>query len=363
MNDLDSRIKEIDYMKAICALSVIWIHATAGYVEYSDFAYMTNQISRYAVPMFILLSGFGLFLSEKKKRNAPILSFYKKRVDKILIPYILWSLIYFVFANRHQLLATEWTVQAAKLAKQLFMGTAFVHLYFLIIMIQLYVLFPLLKKWMEEKPNAVLVASFLVTLGFHVGLYAHATQIFLLPSLGVPYVILFPVWMFYFAMGMYMAKKADRVFGIIQHAALGKTFWLWLLALVVLVMDSKMTNTFASSTKPSTLFYTAISFVFLYKCAGFIQNSTRAEAFFSWFSTHSFFIYLLHPLIISVLAQYFPSTFTEEFGVYLMLAIAICISLVVTYLCSYVKYIRFWGGVYAPAVRSRSTVPEHSVGK
>lgn len=56
-----------------------------------------NAFTRMAVPIFFMISGY-LLLS----KNEGILSFYKKRFSKILLPFIIWTLFYSVWFHLYR---------------------------------------------------------------------------------------------------------------------------------------------------------------------------------------------------------------------------------------------------------------------
>jgi len=343
---MEQRIREIDYTRAICAMAVIVIHVSAGYVEYSDAAYYLNQTSRFAVPMFIILSGFSILLSDKNK-SLSAGSFIKKRFGKILIPYLFWSLFYFTFVNRHGFTTTDPSSLLSTLGKQLYTGTAYIHLYFLVIMFQLYFMYPFLKKWIVEKPMVMLSASFIISFGMHLMIYLHALQIAALPSIGVPYVILFPVWIFYFVLGAYIAINKETILQKIRDMSLVKLLLVWSCTWLILIMESNATQTYTSSTKPSTMLYTLFSFIFFYKCMTyFMKIGSKASVILQWYSVHSFFIYLIHPFVLSALAIATPSIWATKMGLWLQLLCTFLLSTAITHLCSRFRLVQTIGGVY-----------------
>src|SRR5260221_2843056 len=91
----------IDVLRVVSILAVVLIHTTTRHLELThfdvthySFTLLLNQISRFAVPLFFLVSGFVLELN-----YSPIgfFKYFKKRINKILIPYLLWSFIYYYF--------------------------------------------------------------------------------------------------------------------------------------------------------------------------------------------------------------------------------------------------------------------------
>lgn len=95
------RIKELDFTRVIAMFAVVMIHVTSTYINQDssfilfdmNLAFILNQVSRFSVPLFIVLSGISLGFS--KPIGDPLL-FYKKRLVKIGIPYLFWFTAYIV---------------------------------------------------------------------------------------------------------------------------------------------------------------------------------------------------------------------------------------------------------------------------
>ena len=99
-------IIEIDVGKALGAVAVVLIHVSAYAMQNIKtfnstykVALILNQLSRFSVPIFVLLSGVGLGLSYKK--NMGYLKFLKKRLGKLIPAYIFWGLIYLIIVNKN----------------------------------------------------------------------------------------------------------------------------------------------------------------------------------------------------------------------------------------------------------------------
>jgi len=145
------RIEYLDLFRAFAIMAVVAIHATstavAHYPKHSqghDFYYFWNSFLQFAVPAFLFLSSLVLFYnySARVKDKGWMFGFYKKRLLYVFVPYVIWSLIYF---GVKQLLASHDPMSHYTLfLKQLLTGTAHTHLYFFLIILQFYAVFPLL---------------------------------------------------------------------------------------------------------------------------------------------------------------------------------------------------------------------------
>lgn len=57
MGDSNMRIRQMDGLRAVAALAVVMIHVSAG--RMNSVGVSCNQTARFAVPLFIMLSGYG----------------------------------------------------------------------------------------------------------------------------------------------------------------------------------------------------------------------------------------------------------------------------------------------------------------
>ncbi|MGE5398671.1 MAG: acyltransferase [Chitinophagales bacterium] len=305
-----NRIKEFDYIRVFAAFSVIILHVTSSYIQFSATAYLLNQIVRYSVPMFIILSGYLLYQVDS---TGPVLlytEFLRKRLSKVFGPYIIWTTVYFIFTlvvNTPQnedftiyLVLCEWLHHIA-------WGTGYVHLYFLIIIIQFYLLYPFLRNWVEKQPNAALFISLFITVASQTLLYLQQLQLLTLPATGDNplYSRLFTVWIFYFVFGIYLSRRKTEVKDQRTRQLFLALFWF--VSLVFLLADNRITGAFPTSMKPTIVLYTVTSYFFFYYLAGLAtQNNQNIDRGLTWFSRQSFLIYLSHPLFMGLAVRLVP---------------------------------------------------------
>jgi len=132
----------IDVMRLLAILAVVLVHTTTKTLNATGYdlnAYwwplLLNQISRFAVPMFFLISGFVLELNYG--HHPDYLSYLKKRLSKILVPYLFWSLIYYFFVYKNN---------QVPLSTTLLWGGAAYQLYFIPALMIFYLIFPLFHR-------------------------------------------------------------------------------------------------------------------------------------------------------------------------------------------------------------------------
>lgn len=138
----------LDLLKILACVLVVVIHVTAsgvtGYLPGSvlqRLAVGINSFSQFAVPAFIFASGFGLAARFRSKDHVSgVLRFWGRRLETVVLPYLIWSLIYLILQQHFMGICYG----ASGMLKLVLTGGAFYHLYFMVILIQLYLVFPLL---------------------------------------------------------------------------------------------------------------------------------------------------------------------------------------------------------------------------
>ncbi len=140
------RLVYLEWLRILAALAVVTIHVSAGVVTDNAQEYKTpwmagnffETISRWAVPMFVMISG-ALMLSSTKEISTA--AFLKKKLAKILIPLTAFSIIY--YAN--EVRKGEITYSISDFIKRFATDDIMYHLWFLYMIAGLYLITPLLK--------------------------------------------------------------------------------------------------------------------------------------------------------------------------------------------------------------------------
>jgi surface polysaccharide O-acyltransferase-like enzyme len=296
---MNHRLQEFDILRVMAAFSVIAIHITAGYATLTQLGYTLNQLVRFAVPMFIIISGFLLYYIDQTTGYKSVLQFYRKRFGHVLWPYFIWTVLYFIVGL---ILAGKSSSVGSMLSNFfdcLLWGTACYHLYFLVIIFQLYLIYPFLRLLMAKQPHFTLIITFLLTLSTQTLLYLNMINMLPLPAQWQKlYLVAFPVWIFYFTLGMYVVLHLEK-----RKAQLIRNVWFlflaWLASTGLLFLDSKFTLTYATSIRPSVMLYTVCTYFFTYSLA--LNYKKSLSSWVAWLSKQSFLIFLMHPLFLTFL--------------------------------------------------------------
>lgn len=285
-------LEKFGLIRIICALSVLGIHITSRYIYQYDTAFILNQLFRYCVPIFVILSGYFLFYSDSDKINSNGKTIFFKRLKKILVPYIIWTLVYLLYENRHSI------GELRNLNYLKIFLTGHNHLYFFIIILQLYLIYPILKKLFEKGLGRnTLIISIIISFYFQLSIYLYKFGINILPYVIIKYsYLLFPTWLIYFVFGMYYAKNKSLKLKIKSPII----YSVWLISLIGLIIESKITETFAYSVKPSIIIYSFISFyAFMTLVKSF--NTSKRNKEIKYLDNMTLNFYLSHPLIMLLL--------------------------------------------------------------
>jgi surface polysaccharide O-acyltransferase-like enzyme len=150
MDDKPARVCTLDYIRAYAIILVVMVHASGPPLyAYNDVprgywwtANLFDSFARPCVPLFIMVSGF-LLLEPGKDESVGV--FFRKRLAKILVPYLFWASFY---------LWWRWYFHSepfdtGKLSREFIGGTAYYHLVFMNVIIGLYLLTPMLRVFVK----------------------------------------------------------------------------------------------------------------------------------------------------------------------------------------------------------------------
>ncbi len=343
------RFQDLYILRVIATVAVIAIHTTSQTMTQSALGYYGNQLARFSVPMFLILSGFLLFQSELNAHFLPRSQFYHKRFQKILLPYILWTIFYSLLLHYYFNGLQNLNMVLPDLVRHLFLGNGFSHLYFVVIIIQLYLIYPFIRRSFQAHPRLFLLASFILSLVCQQLLYLDAICTIHLSVYYRPvYLIAFPVWMFYFFLGMYLAQN-DQNLEISGRISWKAWLVIWAASLIILLWDSNNTSSFALSIKPTVMLYASASFFLLRTWLN--RYPIQIGPFITWFSEQSFLIYLLHPLLANFLLFFAlrvvnqPDLWSSNLGTLGKFLLTLIFTLAATYLISRTRLAKPLGGV------------------
>ncbi|UUZ89722.1 acyltransferase [Paenibacillus sp. P25] len=199
------------------------------------------MLAKFAVPMFIFISGLVLFYRYREGK-VPYISFLRKRFKDIVFPYLPWAPLYIwveadFFAGGFISLG-EW-------GRQVLTGKASYHLWYVVMIFQFYLLFPLFQAailWLNRKsPGRVLWGTVLALGAAYVWLTGKVYPIGeWTGSLGIPWITAYfgeyadrnvLYFYYYFVMGAFAGLHLDRFKSLMHRYT---RFWIGVFALLLL---------------------------------------------------------------------------------------------------------------------------------
>lgn len=288
-------------MRAVALLLVVLIHASpwpsrtgVGAAFYSGLA----LLSRPALPLFVMLSGILLGPGLRPAEERP--GFWGRRLRRTLLPWLPWAGIYFaidvLFTGMPAAPAASWGWWAG--------GAG--HLYFLLLIPQLYLLLPLWPGSRRGRGLA-LAAALLVQLGsqlLRVTAQLPGPGNTLLLSYGFE---LAPLWVGYFALGLWLSPHLARpgrwrvpwpllVLGLVAGSAL----LLWGPVGLLARHWGPWVGGTGAFLRPELLPLGLVLLLALWRLGGALEGRLggRSEAALRSLSRHSLGVYIVHPALL-----------------------------------------------------------------
>ena len=156
----------INNLRLIALYAVIILHCTSlllmqkGKVSNADWlvADFLNALVRFAVPVFVMITGALLL-----PREYELGSFLKKRLTRVVIPFIFWSLIYIWYSwyNEELVFTNNLWVDVKLVLHNLRNGSSY-HLWYVYMLIGLYFFIPIIGKFVRQASEKEILYFLLV---------------------------------------------------------------------------------------------------------------------------------------------------------------------------------------------------------
>lgn len=286
-------------LRGIAIIAVVSIHFFGGFPglysstsPYLNFYVTLDQLARFCVPLFVALSGYGLWQKyQTNSINYP--SFIKRQATKFIPLYLLTTLLsYFIFK-----LVPQWQLSSSldSLFIQIIAGRADYHLYFLPMIFQFYLLFPILLKIVQKFRGSSLLVSAIFQLWLY-QLYSHPPSYFVTDQ---QQYLWFFTWIFYFILGMHLGNITRSLkFTTLITAIILITSSI---SLIKQGIDPIIALRF---TRISIMLYATTAIITLTKIVSTIKANSVTKLV-STIGASSYPIYLFHTLILRLFFEYF----------------------------------------------------------
>ena len=325
------RIEYYDKLNVISCFAVVLLHAN-GFVhafikdDWWWLRVLIEDVCYFGVPVFFMLSGATL-LNYREKYSTR--TFYKKRFLKALIPFLIWSTVFYVF----NCVGLHAPFEIRQLIDDITTGhIPLTNYWFFIPLFGLYIFMPYLSSMVMNISKRMLLCLCVLLISLQ------TIFPFIYSFIDVPFKPSFPIagYAFYLFLGYYISrffnksnKKILYIFGLLCVASL--------LYRYVSVFSSDSRDPFMFSYMGIYAVFPAI-FIFMLAKTSESYNG-RANAFWSWMAKKSFGIYLLHMFFIRMLA--FVWNNQNPWYILVAFVLAYSASLLITALMQRVKYLKF----------------------
>lgn len=309
--------REIEYMRGFAALAVIAVHISMNYTQIPTvnllallnlFIYIA---AHFAVPVFVFISGW--VLAARYAREYPVMTFYRRRARTILLPYLFFTALY-LMVRVDGTIGFAGVPTPGRVVEALLLGTAAYHLWFFVLIIQLYLLYPLIALGYDRFDRAgtglcLLLLLLIVQPLWNAG--AHLVGGLAGPEWYTVLIRLFPSHLFYFVLGIHVARHTDNFRSqlrslsaawVIVSAGAGALFLGGMWAAAVFRYGSLSGATlavFCVYRILEPLYYVPVIAALVLAAWRLEDGEGRPAGASRSFGEHSYGIYLVHPLVIA----------------------------------------------------------------
>ena len=193
-------------MRFLALIAVIILHASAvllslyGKVPFVDWltANVFNAAVRFAVPVFVMITGALLL-----HRDYELTDFLKKRLGRIITPFLFWSLVYVFYSwyNEEFTFTGDAWANIKLVLHQLKYGASY-HLWYVYMLIGLYLFIPVISQFVRNATEKETLYFLLVW--FVVMLFSQSYLSRFKPQIELRY---FEGYVGYLVLGHYLALK------------------------------------------------------------------------------------------------------------------------------------------------------------
>lgn len=338
----------LDYLRAVAMLGVLGIHTGAFALGNPDanihFFVLTDILTRFSVPIFFFISAFGLFLKKDPQKQFSYREFLQRRINIVIIPYVVWSLIYMY--DQYLASGNIAIFDLSNIGNSLFFGLGSYHLYFMVLLTWFYLLMPVWRSWVQvivRKPCPWLVFLYVAQNLFNyysVSMLTPGTGILWLDT-AITYRLNYWVlhYLFIFLLGaicadMYPAfltwlnTHRRTVYGLGLASIAGMLAYYYHLV-YNLGYSCAQTSSTLHQLHPLGIFYTMAMTLMLFAYFQKFDDARHNHPIMSSLRAlgeNSYVIYLAHPLVMEFVGQWITAndyvrTVPVDIGFYLAAAI------------------------------------------
>ncbi len=139
----------IDILRILAAFGVVGLHISASVAGFQPSVNSANwwigniyaSLSRWSLPFFVMISG-GLLIKTSAYANMEY--FYRRRINKIFIPLVAWTVFYLVYRYCQEPLSLR------QIATAIIAGIPYYHLWYIYMIAGLYIFCPIISLVVDK---------------------------------------------------------------------------------------------------------------------------------------------------------------------------------------------------------------------
>lgn len=295
-----------DWLRILATIAVVTIHISAIFITTNYYegpsswltANFYESFTRWCVPIFVMISG-ALILSDQREYTYK--SFLVKRISKIFIPLLGWSILYFLFYFIQGRVELNPIIFVSRFLNN---GIS-VHFWFIYMLLGLTFVSPLIKLMLKNATQKDL--TYFLVLWFYASVISRVLE----NVLGITFSMeLFFVtdYVGYYILGYYLLTYELPLMlrKLLYLGLVGGLLATYVLTYVTTIRaDGAFQSFWYGYHSPNVVLVSAGLFV-LFKHSNFI-NSRKLTGLPKLLNTTSFGIYLVHMMVLKAIAEYFPA--------------------------------------------------------
>ncbi|MCO6148339.1 acyltransferase [Flavobacterium sp. NRK1] len=294
-----NKIEWVDTLRVIATISVILLHVAApgvvslGTIEMYDWnvANIFDSSVRFCVPVFVMIT--GIFLLNK---DYDIKDFVTNKLFKIIIPFLFFSIIYILYTYGIQRIYNFDLKDLPSYALKSIVHGSYYHLWYIYMLIGLYLITPILRIYTKNATKNNL--KYFLILWFIFNSVNNYSLNSYFPNFQIS---IFANYTGFYILGFYLSKYNTITFiqGLILYISgtiitIAGTYYF-------AVKDNYFNEMFYSYQSFNIILQSIGIYIIIFKSD--IRNKL-VKTTVNLLSKHSFNIYLIHALILSLLITY-----------------------------------------------------------
>lgn len=305
MKDKKNRVEYCDLLRLIAIISVVFIHVFA---DFRDYYLITNKnyyfiltlldsFTRAGVPIFFMLTGVFMLNNNKDEKYS---SFLKKRIPKLVIPFFIISIIYYIY----EMIKINKEVSLIGFINLFTSNAIKYHFWFMYSIILIYLILPFLKKMIQALNKTqlknLIIIIFTSNILSIIKVFSNLFNLNLFSGIIYPNLIIYINYLF---LGYYLFKYD------ISKKYKKNIYLLAIISLIIMpIGDYVLTN----NLRADNLLVAISPFPFLVATALFIlikdnyqkmKLNIQTKKFMSYTSNIIFYIYMIHVIVMEIVKK------------------------------------------------------------